>query len=67
MDIKLNFINQSNDSGNSNVVVFQKNLAPGADAPPIAWLVIAHCGEGDRHPFDFPSTMGVNASDSYGN
>ena len=27
MDINLNFINQSNDGGNSNVVIFQKNVA----------------------------------------
>jgi len=32
MDINLNFINQSNDSGNSNVVVFQKNEATSFDA-----------------------------------
>lgn len=30
MDIKLNFINRSDDQNNSEVVIFQKNLAPGA-------------------------------------
>jgi hypothetical protein len=67
VDIKLNFINQSNDANNSSVVIFQKNVATDFDELAVAWLVIQNCGQGDNHPFLFPMTMAVSASDSYGN
>ena len=67
MDILLNFVNQSNDSNNSEVVVFQKNVATDFDELAIAWQVIQNCGQGDNHPFTYPMTMAVSASDSYGN
>ncbi len=67
MAIQLNFINQSNDANNSQVVIFQKNAATGFDEPPVAWHVIENCGQGDSHPFIFPMDMQVAASDSYGN
>jgi len=67
MDIQLNFINQSNDTNNSEVVVFQKNVATDFDELAIAWQVIQNCGMGDNHPFAFPMTMEVGAADSWGN
>lgn len=67
MDIQLNFINQSNDANNSQVVIFQKNVATNFDELAVAWMVIQYCGQGDNHPFVFPMTMQVGASDSYGN
>lgn len=67
MDIKLNFINQSNDLNNSQIVVFQKNTATDFDELSVAWKIIKNCGQGDNHPFIFPMTMAVGASDSYGN
>jgi len=67
MDIKLNFINQSNDLNNSQIVIFQKNIATNFDELSVAWLVIQNCGRGDNHPFTFPMGMTVGASDSYGN
>ena len=67
MDIQLNFINNSNDMNNSEIVIFQKNVATNFDELAVAWLVIKYCGRGDNHPFEFPSTMQVGASDSYGN
>jgi len=67
MDIGLNFINQSNDLNNSSIVIFQKNVATDFDELAVAWLVIKNCGQGDNHPFTFPMTMAVSASDSYGN
>jgi len=67
MDIQLNFINNSNDMNNSEVVIFQKNVATNFDESAVAWLVIRHCGRGDSHPFEFPLGMQVGASDSYGN
>ena len=65
--IKLNFINNSNDANNSEVVIFQKNVATNFDELAVAWQVIKYCGPGDNHPFTFPLSMQVSASDSYGN
>ena len=67
MDIALNFINNSNDANNSEIVIFQKNVATNFDELAVAWQVIRYCGQGDNHPFSFPMTMQVGASDSYGN
>jgi len=67
LDIQLNFINSSNDVNNSEVVIFQKNLAAGAHALAVAWQVIRNCGQGDNHPFVYPLAMMVGAGDSWGN
>lgn len=67
MDIQLNFINNSNDANNSEIVIFQKNVATNFDELAVAWQVIRYCGQGDNHPFTFPMQMQVGASDSYGN
>jgi hypothetical protein len=64
--IKLNFINQSNDDNNSDVVIFQKNVASTEEIA-VAWQVIQYCGKGDNHPFDFTMEMAAAAKDSYGN
>ncbi|HTF04963.1 MAG TPA: hypothetical protein VK826_13140 [Bacteroidia bacterium] len=65
--VKLNFINQSNDVNNSEVVIFQKNVVPGYEEIAVAWTVIQNCGQGDNHPFDYPFQSYVTAADSYGN
>lgn len=67
MDIQLNFINQSNDANNSRIVIFQKNVATDFEELATAWQVIQNCGQGDNHPFTYPMTMQVSASDSWGN
>ncbi len=67
MDVKLNFINRSNDTNNAQVVIFQKNVETGFDELAVAWKVIQYCGRGDHHPFVFPMEMSIAASDSYGN
>ncbi len=67
MATNLNFINNSNDPNNSEVVIFQKNVATDFDELAIAWKVIQNCGQGDNHPFTFPMTNFIGASDSYGN
>jgi len=66
-DIKLNFINESNDQNNSEIVIFQKNVATDFDEIAVAWKVIKNCGTGWHHPFTFPMEMFVSASDSWGN
>ena len=37
MDIQLNFINNSNDVNNSEIVIFQKNVATDFDELAVAW------------------------------
>jgi hypothetical protein len=67
MDIQLNFVNNSNDANNSQIVIFQKNVSASFSELSVAWLVIQNCGAGDNHPFCYPTAMQVSASDSYGN
>ena len=67
MDIHLNLINQSNDTNNSQIVIFQKNVGAGLSELAVAWHVIENLGQGDNHPFVYPMSIAVGASDSYGN
>ncbi len=67
MDIKLNLINRSNDANNSQVVIFQKNVAAGVDELPVAWMVIRNLGQNDNHPFEYPLLLTISAGDSWGN
>lgn len=67
MDIQLNFINESNDRNNSEVVIFQKNVATDFEEVAVAWTVIQNCGQGDNHPFAYPMASTIGYSDSYGN
>jgi hypothetical protein len=67
LDVQLNFMNKSNDANNSDVVIFQKNMATDAEEIAIAWQVIQYCGQEDNHPFIYPTTFAVGASDSWGN
>jgi len=66
-EIKLNFINESNDMNNSNVVIYQKNVASDFDDIAVAWKVIKNCGRGWQHPFSYPLAVDITASDAYGN
>src|SRR5688572_8163463 len=65
MDIKITFINQSYD--NSNVVVFQKNVATSFDATAVAWRILTSVGRGWQRQFLFPMDFYVGARDSWGN
>jgi len=66
-NINLRFVNNSNDQGSAQVVIFQKNiLAPDAETA-IAWVVIENCAPGWNHPFVYPAQLTVAVSDSYGN
>ncbi|MBC7602176.1 MAG: hypothetical protein H7255_05880, partial [Ramlibacter sp.] len=67
MNIALNFINNSNDANNSQIVIFQKNVATDINEVAVAWQVIQNCGQGDHHPFTYAESMSVSAGDSYGN
>lgn len=65
--IKLNFINRSNDTNNSSVVIFQQNIAEDFGEIAVAWRVIQNCGRLDNHPFTYSLNYQVAAGDSYGN
>ena len=67
MDVQLNFINNSAEADNAQVVIFQKNVKSGFNNQQVAWLVIRNCGQGDNHPFTWPETMQVSTGDSDGN
>src|SRR2546429_5481525 len=47
--VQLNFVNQSNDANNSQIVIFQKNVASDFEELAVAWRVIKYCGQGDNH------------------
>lgn len=66
-DIKLTFINESNDQNNSEVVIFQKNVATDFDELAVAWRVIRNCATGWQHEFTYPMEMKISANDSWGN
>ncbi len=66
-DIKLNFINESNDQNDSSVVIFQKNVATDFDEIAVAWKVIKNCASGWQHSFVFPMEFQIGAADSWGN
>ncbi len=66
-EIKLNFINQSNDTNNSSVVIFQKNVAESFGEVAVAWKVIENCGNQCSHPFTYPFGFHVGAKDAWGN
>jgi len=56
-DIKLNLINKSSDVNNSEIVIFQKNVATNFDEQTVAWKVIQNCGMNNTHPFTFTFLM----------
>ncbi len=65
--VKLNFVNQSNDLNSSDIVIFGRNASTSFDELAVAWRVIKNCGQGWNHPFTYPMSNMVSASDSYGN
>ena len=67
MKIKLNVINNSNDSYNSEILIFQKNIETNWEENCVAWLVIKNLGQGWAHPFNYTEEMSVSAIDGFGN
>lgn len=65
--IKLNLVNESNDRNNSQIVIFQKNVATTFDELAVAWKVVQNLGSGNHHPFTYSYDLTVAASDSWGN
>lgn len=67
MNIHLRFINRSNDCGNSEVVLFQRNVVPDLEELAVAWKVIRFCGRDCQHPFVFSTEIEVSLGDEHGN
>ncbi len=67
MNIKLRVINSSNGVNNSEILIFQKNVATNFEETTVAWKVIQNLGQGDYHPFEMPVNFQVSSGDSYGN
>jgi hypothetical protein len=66
-DIEITFINHSNDTNNSQIVIFQKNVATNFDEIAVAWLVLQNVGHNWSHKFIVPPQLYVGAQDSWGN
>jgi hypothetical protein len=66
-EIELNFVNNSNDTFNSQIVIFQKNVAVPFGDITVAWKVIKNCGPGSHHRFSYGLQTYVAVSDSWGN
>lgn len=67
MDIKLRFVNKSNDSNQSEVVIYQKNVLTTMASLTVAWKVIRYCGRDCYHPLVYPMDYEVSVTDEYGN
>ena len=64
MSIALNFINQSNDQNNSQIVIFQKNTTlasavTGSSHHAPVHKTISNCTPGNQHPFNLPAVPSV--------
>lgn len=66
-DIKLNFINKSNDINTASVVIFQKNVATDFDALTVPWKVLTNCHKNEKHPLTYSQKTQLVCSDSSGN
>jgi hypothetical protein len=64
MDINLTFINNSNDANNSQVVIFQKNVASTMETA-VAWNIL-QVGRNDRRQLTFSQNMDAGVQDSFG-
>lgn len=66
-EVKLNFVNRSNDAGNVRVLLFGQPPSPGLDEVGQAWRVIDNCGPGWSHPFTWPVAVTLGVVDPNGN
>ncbi|MDP3654768.1 MAG: hypothetical protein Q8R67_24175 [Rhodoferax sp.] len=67
MDIKLRFVNRSNDGNQSEVVIYQKNVLTTMASLTVAWKVIRYCGRDCYHPFVYPMDYEVSITGEHGN
>ena len=67
MDIKLRFVNKSNDGNKSEVLIYQKNVLTTMASLSVAWKVIRYCGRDCTHPFIYPDGYEVSVTDENAN
>jgi hypothetical protein len=65
--INLRLVNSSNDTNNSSIVVFQKNVTTSFDEIAVAWRVIKNLGQGWYHDFTYSYDMQIGVSDGFDN
>ncbi|MGD8564107.1 MAG: hypothetical protein PVG03_16310 [Desulfarculaceae bacterium] len=63
----LNLVNNTNYTGNLELVLFQTNSASADNSSAVAWKVVNSLGMGWNHPFNYTSSMQARFTDSYGN
>jgi hypothetical protein len=67
MTTQLNFINNSTDANNSDITIFQKNVATSTDETAVAWTVIQNSSPGQETAIAFPADLQIAVTDSWGN
>ena len=67
MHTQLNFINNSSDGGDKEIVLFQRNTVSNMGELTVAWKVIRYCAYGCHHPFIYDNDTEVSYSDEFGN
>ncbi len=67
MDIRLNFINRSGDTNNSQILIFGKNPQASLDEIAQAWTAIPAFMRGTTYSVLYPAETGITVQDSYGN
>ncbi|AFE07159.1 hypothetical protein COCOR_06838 [Corallococcus coralloides DSM 2259] len=65
--INLTIVNESNDSNNSSICIFQKNVSTDFNEIAVAWRVFTDLGQNWSNDFTYSYDLEVNVSDSYGN
>ncbi|WP_447727819.1 hypothetical protein [Sphingomonas koreensis] len=67
MDIQLNFINRSDDTNNSRILIFGKNPETSLDEIAKAWIAIPALKPNTTHAVLYTAETGLTVQDSYGN
>jgi len=65
--VHISFVNQSNDTNNSSLVILQKNVATNLGELAVAWRVIKNLGRNWTHELFYPFDVEVGACDAFGN
>jgi hypothetical protein len=65
--LKLTLINDSSNTNNSTVLIFQQNVIASLGEYAVAWQVIQNLGRGWSNSFEYDFDLEIGAKDSYGN
>ncbi len=65
--VTITFVNQSNDTNNSSLVILQKNVAANLGELAVAWRVIKNMGRNWTYEIFYPLDVEVGVEDAYGN